>query len=123
MKSLFGPLGDPDYDEDEGSLMPNVTVSSLAAKDAATRNAENSTDIRGRQVLGEPSSSQPRLDKGSTSCLASSGSLDDPISQIIAEHRRALDVHISAILDDHDIRLAAAIRTELRLQELRRSTR
>ena len=110
VKSILGPLGDPDYEADDeiplnanpvqhrSTTTPNVPLdpvySSISRLHSPTGSLENG---RGEQTV------------------------DDPFRKIVDAHCRELTSHLQQILDEHHIRLTSAIRTEVNLEKLRKS--
>jgi len=138
VEGLFGPLGDPDYDGGEkpeaGAMKPSGYMPGSAGADwdspAAARlnGAGFVRDLPGPRELPAtpvraaaqpfaplPHASEPHVP-------LTSGTMDShaAVQRIIDDHQRALAATVQEILDNHHQQLTAAIRTELRLQDIRR---
>ena len=127
VENLLGPLGDPDYDGDPlqpatktASRRPTTTTIDTINADrflTTRRNIQmdgiegsiNSTHLSLTPELAAVDGSSPRMTKTG----------DEKIDSIIADHATALRRVMYEVLENHHVGLAAAIRTELRLREMR----
>ena len=127
VENLLGPLGDPDYDGDPLLQATKTASRRSTTKSIDTSNADrflttprsirndgidetiNSTPLPPTPELAAVDGSSPRMTKTG----------DEKIDSIIADHATALRRVMYEVLENHHVGLAAAIRTELCLREMR----
>jgi hypothetical protein len=115
MASLFGPLGDPDYDCDsEPSAQTNM------------KNIEEPLRLFTQQMkaanmkgVGPEPNTLLSIHSQSHDRQPTVNSSDDPVQRIVTEHHNRLVQNVQELLDDHYVGLCAALRTELRKQKLK----
>ena len=112
MGSILGPLGDPDYDGD------GPTSSTQAGGHAAPQ--APAADMR--FLFGGGASSSPG-ELSTARAAAAAPHRTDRIQEIVAQHEASLQEVMREVLSNHHTQLAAAIRTEMRLQDMRRAER
>ncbi len=110
VENLFGPLGDPDYEEEKSPNRPGFPQTSDVHQNAKHfTNGDNITDMGSlKRPMRNLATHKTRPGR-------------DPIEAIIELHEQALTGQIAELLADHRVRLAAAIRTEIELQASKRS--
>lgn len=107
MASLFGPLGDPDYDSDSSTPPKTKPLSSKQSFEDPLKVFSDQMKAAQNTRLAPPSAIE---------------NVDDPIQRIVNEHHKRLIVNVQELLDDHYVGLCAELRTELRKQKLRNRT-
>ena len=128
IKSILGPLGDPDYDGDEVSVgnappqnqaaSPHL-ISEMGVMHQNQTSPQNSPPHQ-RDNKGDGLNSIERLRAPSSTTSRESGA-QDPVRAIVDAHCRELTSNMQKVLDTHHLRLTSALETEVYLRDLRKS--
>ncbi len=115
--SLLGPLGDPDYD---GDPMPGKPSHNTLAKSTAATTTAGAEQLLFGGGRTQNFSASPSLVSNTAIGGGTGAGVNARVQQIIEEHERSLMGVMQEVLSNHHTQLTAAIRTEMRLQEMKR---
>ena len=113
VENLFGPLGDPDYDSDP----PSVSNPAFSPRRAFQ---PSSTPPLTLQQPPNHGAQRAMIETSDRPASPASNNDDNSIQKLIDEHQKQLLRHVSEIITDSYLQLGAALRTELRLRDMRR---